>query len=58
MRRFRIGMEIRYLRIMADAVEDTSRIEYSTVVKTRVIKIPLKSPTVRKIKLYEIPTAR
>ena len=57
MRRFRIGMEIRYLRIMADAVEDTSRIERSTVVRTRVIKIPLKGPTIREIKLYEIPTS-
>ena len=58
MRRFRIGKHIHYLRIMADAVQDMSRLERSMVVKTQVTKIPLKGPTIREVKLYEIPTTR
>ena len=55
MRRFRIGQKIRYLRIMTNAVEDMSGIKRSTVIKTQVTRIPLKGPTIREIKLYEIP---
>ncbi|MCH8292078.1 hypothetical protein IH992_13370 [Candidatus Poribacteria bacterium] len=56
MRRFRVGQKIRYLRIMTDAVKDMSGIKRSTIVKTQVTRIPLKGPTIREIKLYEIPT--
>ena len=58
MRRFRIGKKIRFLRIITDGIEDTKKIQRTTVMKTNVTKIPLKGPSIREIKLYEIPTGQ
>ena len=56
--RFRIGREILGLRLMTDAIEETSSAERATVVeryKTDVTRIPLKGPMIREVKFYEIP---
>jgi hypothetical protein len=56
--RFRIGREILCLRLMTDAIEETSSAERATVVdkyKTDVTRIPLKGPMIREVKFYEIP---
>jgi hypothetical protein len=55
--RFRIGQRIRYLRLTAEGIEDTDHTETSVVVKTRTTRIPLKGPTIREVRFYEIPTA-
>jgi hypothetical protein len=55
-KRFRVGKKILYLRISARGVEDTARSEKEGRFNQTVSKTPLKGPTVREVKFYEIPT--
>ena len=57
-RRFRVGRKIRYLRISAEGTEDMTRAEKEGWMNQTVSKVPLKGPTVREVKFYEIPIAR
>ena len=55
LKRFRIGQKIRYLRISALSTQDTARAEKSGSLDLTTTRTPLKGPTIREVKFYEIP---